>query len=61
MKRVSSKAFGYRYFAARYQRETSHITVAEVAPLITMDASLQYWRNSHIHNELYYYIQSNEI
>ena len=35
--------FEHRNFIARYQRETNHITVARDAPLVTMDASLQYW------------------
>ena len=43
--RALSKVFEYRNFVARYQRETNHITVAKVAPLVTIDASLQYWSN----------------
>ena len=41
--RALSKAFEHRNFVARYQQETSHITVAKVVSLVTMDASLQYW------------------
>ena len=41
--RALSKVFEHRNFVARYQRETNHITVAKVACLVTMDASLQYW------------------
>ena len=41
--RALSNAFEHRNFVARYQRETNHITVAKVACLVTMDASLQYW------------------
>ena len=41
--RALSKAFEHRNFVARYQRETSHITVEKVPCLVTMDASLQYW------------------
>ena len=41
--RALSKAFELRNFVARYQRETNHTTVAKVASLVTMDASLQYW------------------
>ena len=51
--RVLSKEFEHRDFVARYQRETNHITVAKIAPLVTMEASLQYCRNIHIHNKLY--------
>ena len=38
--RALSEAFEHRNFVARYQRETNN---AEVASLVTMDASLQYW------------------
>ena len=38
--RALSKAFEHRNCVARYQRETNHITVAKVACLVTMDASL---------------------
>ena len=41
--RALSKAFEHRNFVARYQQETSRITVAKVVSLVTMDASLQYW------------------
>ena len=33
--RALSKAFEQRNFIARYQKETNHVTVARVAPLVT--------------------------
>ena len=50
--RVLSKVFEHRNFAAHYRRETNHFTVARVAPLVTMKASMQYWpkRLIHIYN-----------
>ena len=54
--RALSKVFEHRNFVVRYQRETNHITVAKVAPMVTMDIG----RNINIHNQ-FYYIQRNEI
>ena len=41
--RALSKVFEHGNFVACCQWETNHITVAKVAPLVTIDASLQYW------------------
>ena len=59
--RALSKAFEHRNFVARHQRETNHITVAKVASLVTIDASLQYWsKHSYSLRYIINYISKRE-